>query len=117
MNYKELGDAINKYRVAKGLTLEQVASACNVNRSTVFHWEKGDTKKISYKNRLTLIDRLNIPPAYFIVDPEHESETNMKNEILTTVRNRIFREISTIESRETLEMILNIVVAIKKQEK
>ncbi len=115
MNYKTLGETIHKFRIAKGLSLDDLAEACQVNRSTVFRWEKGNTRRISYGNMMILIDKIGIPPESFILNEEpsiglHERE-------VSDIRFKIRKTISDIDDKDSLETILNIIRAIKKQKK
>ncbi|MGH8904383.1 MAG: helix-turn-helix domain-containing protein [Egibacteraceae bacterium] len=56
------GDAgfLREIRELRGLSVEQVAKACGVDRSTVERWELGDTKPYP-RNREALARALNVP--------------------------------------------------------
>ncbi|MGH8904384.1 MAG: helix-turn-helix domain-containing protein [Egibacteraceae bacterium] len=55
-------DFLKEIRELRGLSVEQVAKACGVDRSTVERWELGDTKPYP-RNREALARALNVPAA------------------------------------------------------
>jgi len=42
-----LGDKIRQYRFQSGISQEKLAKMVGVNESTIFHWEKGQSKPFS----------------------------------------------------------------------
>ena len=66
-----------------GLTLEQVAEACNVNKSTIMRYEKGDIEKMNVKNLVPLANALRCSPLYLlgqIETPYEDTNTLTKHE-------------------------------------
>lgn len=62
----EIGDLIYQRRKALNLTLEDVAQAVGVGRSTVRKWEKGMIKSIRSDKLQSLADVLHISPAMLV---------------------------------------------------
>ena len=49
-----------KYRLNKGLTLEQVAEACNISWRNLFRIEHGSSKNATFETIIKLINVLGI---------------------------------------------------------
>lgn len=47
-----------------GMTLEQVADAVGVNKSTIMRYERGDIEKMSVQNLVPLADALHCSPLF-----------------------------------------------------
>lgn len=109
--HNELGKKIADYRKAKGLSRGQLAEKCHVSKSTVFHWENGDTSKISYGSRKLLSSILGIPMMDFIMSDK--DRINIKEDKLMDSRYTIMKMIAQIDDERRLNEILVIVKALK----
>lgn len=58
------GNRIRELRLAKGMTMEELGKACNVQKSAVNKWEKGIVTNISFENMNKLCHALDCTPAY-----------------------------------------------------
>ncbi len=70
---EEIGNLIYNRRKELGLTLEDIAQACGVGRSTVRKWEKGMIKDIGRSKLAALAQILQISPAQ-LIKPETAEE-------------------------------------------
>lgn len=65
-----LGEYIKYRRKELGLSAEQVAEFCEVNPSTVYRWESGETEKISSGDLKRLAEMLKVKPST-LIDDDH----------------------------------------------
>ncbi len=74
-----------------GMTLEQVADAVGVNKSTIKRYESGEIEKMSVLNLIPLADALHCSPLYLlgIIDTPYEDQntlTSHENDIINAYR-------------------------------
>ena len=63
---QEMAQKIKELRAAKGLTLEQVASAVGVGKSTVRKWETGMIANMKRDKIAALSNVLGVQPSYLL---------------------------------------------------
>lgn len=74
-----------------GLTLEQVADAVGVNKSTILRYENGDIERMATEKLLPLAKALKCSPLYLLgqTDTPYEdmdSLTNQENAVINAYR-------------------------------
>ncbi len=74
-----------------GLTLEQVADACGVNKSTIMRYERGDIEKMSIKNLVPLSAALRCSPLYLLgmIETPYEDQKTLtahENDVINAYR-------------------------------
>ncbi len=77
MDFKEL---IKVRRKELGLTLEEVAKACNVTKATVMRWENGSIVNIKKDKIYPLAKILKLDPFSLLDDEDGEVVETMTNE-------------------------------------
>ena len=72
----EMGDRIREQRIAKNLTMEQLADMLGVGKSAVNKWEKGYVKQIKRPTIKRLAEIFNCSPAWLMGfdDADHTEE-------------------------------------------
>lgn len=62
-----------------GMTLEQVADAVGVNKSTIMRYERGEIEKMSVQNLVPLADALHCSPLYLLgkIDTPYEDQNTL----------------------------------------
>ena len=63
---EDIGKKIHAKRIELRLTLEEVAQAIGVSRSTVLRWEKGDIKSMGFDKVPALAKVLQMDPVEFV---------------------------------------------------
>lgn len=71
----EIKDKIRERRLELGLTLEEVADAVGVAKSTVKKWESGQIQSMRQSKIVSLSKILCVPPTYLIFEDEQISTT------------------------------------------
>ena len=66
-------DKIKERRLELGLTLEEVANAVGVAKSTVKKWESGQIASMRQSKIVALAKILNVEPTYLIFENENEN--------------------------------------------
>lgn len=61
-----LNDRIKEARLARGLTLSQVADSIGVKEATAQRYESGDIKNIKHETVLSLSSLFSVSPAYLM---------------------------------------------------
>ena len=61
-----LNERIKQSRLARGLTLAQVADAIGVKEATAQRYESGDIKNIKHETILHLSELFSVSPAYLM---------------------------------------------------
>lgn len=95
------GTYIKAVRTAKGLSADDIARVCHVNRSTVFRWENGDIAGIKYPCILAISKFLDVPPealfGYWHPDVEEDLSTkDRKRKIQESVSNMKKQELQAV---------------------
>lgn len=103
-----IGELIQSQRKKFGFTLEDVGRNCNVPRSTVMRWEKGQIKKIARDKQESLCRMLQIDPVVFFYREEILSREEM--EMLTA-----FREADARARQDAVKMLLEHKMPKKEQ--
>lgn len=96
----EIGDLIYQKRTELGLTLEDVAQAVGVGRSTVRKWEKGMIKSIRSDKLQLLADVLHISPARLIPGNKKKKKpafSHITAGMIDTQRARAFTSVNHFE--------------------
>lgn len=78
---EEVGQRIRAARLAKGLTVEQLAQEMGVNWRTITHWQKGRDSKgrvrlprmVGEKGMQRLAEVLEVPISHFVEGPEERT--------------------------------------------
>lgn len=73
-----IGELISSQRKKLNFTLDDVGKVCDVPRSTVSRWEKGQIKKIARDKQEALCNMLQIDPVIFFYREEIISRDEMK---------------------------------------
>lgn len=63
---EDIGRAVHKRRIELRMTLEDVAQAVGVSRSTVLRWEKGDIRSMGLDKVPALAKVLQMDPGEFV---------------------------------------------------
>lgn len=107
------GAYIKAVRTAKGLSADDIARACHVNRSTVFRWENGDTAGIKYPCILAISKLLDIPPEalFGYWHPDIDEDLSTKE------RKRKIRESVSGMKKQELQAVYMFIKSIKGDNK
>lgn len=68
-----LGDRIRQARLARSMTLEEVAEICDVTAAAVSQWESGSTKDLRLANFMRLCAFFMLDPWAAVFGPEGDS--------------------------------------------
>lgn len=90
-----------------GLTLEQVADAIGVNKSTIMRYERGDIEKMPVQSLQPLADALRCSPLYLLglIDTPYEEQNTLtahENELLNAYR------LSSSDIQNAIDRILGV---------
>ena len=90
-----------------GMTLEQVADAVGVNKSTIMRYERGDIEKMSVQNLVPLADALHCSPLYLLgmIDTPYEDQNTLtahENDVLNAYR------IASADIQNAIDRILGV---------
>ena len=102
----DMSRKIKELRLAKGMTLEQVANIVGVGKSTVRKWETGMIANMKRDKIALLAQALSTTPAYLM--GWFEEETQPKTETLTKDEKVIidlFRQIPEEKQEMVVQMI------------
>ena len=113
---KELSRKIRELRLARNMTLEQVANIVGVGRSTVRKWETGMIANMK-RDKIALLARaLDTTPAYLMGWGE-ETDASQPDEPKLTEGEKmlieLFRQVPEAKQQVVLEMVR---LALKTQE-
>jgi repressor LexA len=76
----EVGTLLKSKREALGLTLEDVAEAVGINKSTILRWERGDINNMKRDKISKLADTLQISPLEILgIEPKNNSLESKSN--------------------------------------
>lgn len=76
----EVGALLKSKREALGLTLEDVAEAVGINKSTILRWERGDINNMKRDKISKLADTLQISPLEILgIEPKNNSLESKSN--------------------------------------
>ena len=79
-------------RQKKGLTLEQVAAICGVNKSTVLRWENGKTNKMPMSAVKVLADYYGVNYLWLMGLTDSEKPQPTEQDILQNEVLRLFKK-------------------------
>ena len=101
----ELSRKIKELRLAKGMTLEDVASVVGVGRSTVRKWETGMITNMKRDKIALLAEALSVTPGYLMgwfeeSSPKVEPLTDGEKQLLD-----LFRKVPENQQQMVLQMI------------
>lgn len=90
-----------------GLTLEQVADACGVNKSTIMRYERGDIEKMSVQNLVPLATALRCSPLYLLgmIETPYEEQNTLtahENDVINAYR------IASEDIQKAIDRILGV---------
>lgn len=90
-----------------GLTLDQVAESCGVNKSTIMRYEKGDIEKMNVQNLVPLANALRCSPLYLLgmIETPYEDQNTLtahENAVLNAYR------IASDDIQNAIDRILGI---------
>lgn len=111
-----LNEKIKKRRLELHLTLEQVAEAVGVAKSTVKKWESGQIQSMRQDKIVALAKVLRVSPQYLIFDDETE-DTRFEEQIAAT---EIETELVELSRKMTVAQkveLLNTAYSILKRDK
>ena len=74
----DIGRKINKLRIEKGMTLEELGDMVGVGKSTVRKWETGAIANMKRDKILRVSEALNTTPAYLMGWEDNESDKSKK---------------------------------------
>lgn len=83
----KVGELIQKYREAAGLSVQDLADAIGKDRSTVYRYEKGEIEKLPSDLLVPVANALGVSPAQLIVSKNDNnvlSSENIKNYVPIT---------------------------------
>lgn len=81
MNLSELGSVIKEYRVASGLSQNELAALSSVSRSTLIALEKGQLKELGASKLFVITDLLGIGLSYNRKTPSFNDAMDIKKAI------------------------------------
>lgn len=106
----ELKDILRKRRLELGLTMKEVADACQVTEGMVSRWESGYTKNMRRDRIFALSQILRISPLV-ILGMEDYNDSNDNNNL-----KRFTDVISTMDETEQAELMnmMNYIISKRK---
>ena len=76
----EVGTLLKNRREYLGLTLDDVAKALGINKTTIMRWEKGEVKNMKRDKIAKLADTLQISPLEILgIEPKNNSLESKSN--------------------------------------
>lgn len=114
MDENSMAKKIKELRLARGLTLEQVASVVGVGKSTVRKWETGMIANMRRDKIAALANALGVTPEYLMGWEENKISPD-KPEL--TEGEKVLLELFNRVPEERQEMVLQMIrVALGQQE-
>ena len=107
----EVNEIIRKRRLELGLTMKDVAEACNVTEGMVSRWESGYTKNMRRDRIYSLSQILQVSPLVILGMKDYEEEESQEDRVkkFTDVINTM----SEAEQDE-LENMMNYIISKRK---
>ena len=107
---RKVGKLLNERRTALGLSLEEVANRVGVNHTSLFRWEKGETRTIRSSHLMKLADTLGFTIEELILAEEPKGDPN-----IIKYKKEIERELELIDNVDTLKQIKRIIKTFTRQ--
>ena len=108
---------IKELRLARGLTLEQVATAVGVGKSTVRKWETGMIANMRRDKIAALAKALGVTPEYLMGWEEEQEQKISPDKPELTEREKMLLELFNKVPKERQELVLQMIrVALGQQE-
>ena len=107
----DLARKINQLRLAKGMTLEEVAAIVGVGKSTVRKWETGMIANMKRDKIALLATALGTTPAYLMGWNEDTEQNNTPDEIVLTEGEKMLIELFRQIPKDAQEMYLEVLQA------
>lgn len=89
----DIGRKINKLRIEKGMTLEELGDMVGVGKSTVRKWETGAIANMKRDKILRVSEALNTTPAYLMGwecdEPSQNKITDLSNQTIRLINDNI----------------------------
>lgn len=106
----ELKDILRKRRLELGLTMKEVADACQVTEGMVSRWESGYTKNMRRDRIFALSQILRISPLVILGMEEYDDDNTSNN------LKRFTDAISTMTDEEQAELMnyMNFIISKRK---
>ncbi|WP_055665507.1 helix-turn-helix domain-containing protein [Desnuesiella massiliensis] len=108
MDYKKIGERIQKERLGLGLTREKIAEILNLSANFIGQIERGE-KKMSLATMVKISECLRVSIDYLIYGKDTEDE-NINDDELTN----LIRKCSKLERSLILDIVKSIIPYIKK---
>ncbi len=105
----ELGSKINRLRLEKGMTLEQVGNIVGVGKSTVRKWEHGTIANMGRDKIKKLATALGTTPDFLMGWDKKDERKNSPDELKLTEGEeklvKLFRQVPEEQQELVLQMI------------
>lgn len=108
MDYKKIGQRIQKERLRLGLSREKIAEILNLSANFIGQIERGE-KKMSLATMVKISECLRVSIDYLIYGKDTEAE-NINDDELTN----LIRKCSKLERSLILDIVKSIIPYIKK---
>ena len=112
----ELGSKINRLRLEKGMTLEQVGNIVGVGKSTVRKWEQGTIANMGRDKIERIATALGTTPAFLMGWNEKTEMENSPNETKLTEGEELLLQLFRQVPEEQQELVLQMIqVALNRK--
>ena len=112
------GERIRSRRKELGISADELAYRCGVNRSTIFRYETGDIEKLPLSKLPPIAAALDTTVDYLMgwADPEREELDSYLEELKNRPEMRMLFKLAANATKEDVEQAVRIIEAIRKKE-